>query len=225
MKILVIEDDEKISQFICVGLQREGHAVDIATTGPEGAALLSANRYDAVVLDVMLPGANGLDILRDARRRGDATPVLVLSAKGELDDRVHGLDAGADDYMPKPFAFSELYARIHAITRRASGAQSETRLAAGDVTLDLLSRTCTRGDRKIELQPREFTLLELLLRNANRPLDKTTIQERIWGLGIEPQTNIVDVLVCKLRTKIDSGFDLKHIQTIRGVGYVFRPEV
>ena len=224
MKILVIEDDEKIAQFICVGLQREGHTVDVATTGTEGAGLLAGNRYDAAVLDIMLPGVGGLDILRDARRRGDATPVLVLSAKGELDDRVLGLEAGADDYMPKPFAFSELYARIHAITRRASVAQPETRLSAGDVTLDLLTRTCTREGRKIELQPREFTLLELLLRNVNHPLDKTTIQERIWGLGIEPQTNIVDVLVCKLRTKIDSGFELKRIQTIRGVGYVFRSE-
>ncbi|MBO4288131.1 MAG: response regulator transcription factor [Kiritimatiellae bacterium] len=224
MKILVIEDDEKIAQFICVGLQREGHTVDVATTGTEGAGLLAGNRYDAAVLDIMLPGVGGLDILRDARRRGDATPVLVLSAKGELDDRVLGLEAGADDYMPKPFAFSELYARIHAITRRASVAQTETRLSAGDVTLDLLTRTCTREGRKIELQPREFTLLELLLRNVNHPLDKTTIQERIWGLGIEPQTNIVDVLVCKLRTKIDSGFELKRIQTIRGVGYVFRSE-
>ncbi|MBP5509687.1 MAG: response regulator transcription factor [Kiritimatiellae bacterium] len=224
MKILVIEDDEKIAQFICVGLQREGHTVDIATTGTEGADLLAGNRYDAAVLDIMLPGVSGLDILRNARRRGDATPVLVLSAKGELDDRVRGLEAGADDYMPKPFAFSELYARIHAITRRASGAQTETRLTAGDVTLDLLTRTCTRDGRKIELQPREFTLLELLLRNVNHPLDKTTIQERIWGLGIEPQTNIVDVLVCKLRNKIDSGFESKRIQTIRGVGYVFRSE-
>lgn len=224
MRILVIEDDEKIARFICVGLQREGHAVDIATTGTEGVDLLAQNSYDAAVLDIMLPGMGGLDILRTARRRGDATPVLVLSAKGELDDRVRGLDAGADDYMAKPFAFSELCARLHAITRRASGAQTETRLSAGGVTLDLLTRTCARDGRKIELQPREFTLLELLLRNVDHPLDKATIQERIWGLGIEPQTNIVDVLVCKLRTKIDSGFESKRIQTIRGVGYVFRSE-
>ncbi len=226
MRILVIEDDEKIQAFISKGLRQDGHTVDTAGTGSEGLALWEASRYDAVVLDIMLPERSGLSVLKHMRNTGDATPVLVLSAKSAVDDRVAGLECGADDYMVKPFSFSELAARIQAITRRTqptpTKGKSATELTIGDVTLDLLRRTVIRSDKKIDLQPREFALLELMMRNPNRPLTKTLILERIWDYSFDPQTNIVDVLVCRLRNKLDSGFEQKLIQTMRGVGYVFR---
>jgi len=228
MRILVIEDDEKIQAFVSKGLRQDGHTVDTASTGTEGLGLWSANRYDAVVLDIMLPEKSGLAILKHMRNTGDLTPVLVLSAKIAVDDRVSGLESGADDYMTKPFSFSELAARLHAITRRTQPAQQKgknaTALNVCDVSLDLLRRSVIRGDKKIELQPREFALLELLMRNPNRPLTKTLILERIWDYSFDPQTNIVDVLVCRLRNKIDAGFTKKLIQTMRGVGYVFRSD-
>lgn len=226
MRVLVIEDDEKIQAFISKGLRQDGHTVDTAGTGNDGLALWEAARYDAVVLDIMLPERSGISILKHMRNAGDMTPVLVLSAKGAVDDRVSGLESGADDYMTKPFSFSELAARIHAITRRTqtppAKGKSATTLTLSDVTLDLLRRTVIRQDKKIDLQPREFALLELLMRNPNRPLTKTLILERIWDYSFDPQTNIVDVLVCRLRNKVDAGFDKKLIQTMRGVGYVFR---
>jgi two-component system OmpR family response regulator len=227
MRILVIEDDDKIQAFISKGLRQDGHTVDASASGDEGLALWESTRYDAVVLDVMLPGKSGLAVLKHMRNTGDQTPVLILSAKSAVDDRVTGLECGADDYMTKPFSFSELAARIHAITRRtqssiAKSGKNATVLSSCDVTLDLLRRTVTRGDKKIELQPREFALLELLMRNVNRPLTKTLILERIWDYSFDPQTNIVDVLVCRLRNKLDSEFETKLIQTMRGVGYVFR---
>ena len=226
MRVLVIEDDEKIQAFISKGLRQDGHTVDTAGTGNDGLALWEAARYDAVVLDIMLPERSGISILKHMRNAGDMTPVLVLSAKGAVDDRVSGLECGADDYMTKPFSFSELAARIHAITRRTqtppAKGKSATTLTLSDVTLDLLRRTVIRQDKKIDLQPREFALLELLMRNPNRPLTKTLILERIWDYSFDPQTNIVDVLVCRLRNKVDAGFDKKLIQTMRGVGYVFR---
>ncbi len=226
MRVLVIEDDEKIQAFVSKGLRQDGHTVDTAGNGTEGQLLWEGSRYDAVVLDLMLPERSGLAVLKHMRNTGDLTPVLVLSAKNAVDDRVSGLECGADDYMVKPFSFSEVTARLHAITRRTQTAQpkggSATSLTICDVTLDLLRRTAVRGDKKIDLQPREFALLELLMRNPNRPLTKTLILERIWDYSFDPQTNIVDVLVCRLRTKIDSGFEKKLIQTMRGVGYVFR---
>jgi two-component system OmpR family response regulator len=226
MRVLVIEDDDKIQAFVSKGLRQDGHTVDTAGSGSDGLALWEANRYDAVVLDLMLPERSGTSILKHMRNINDQTPVLVLSAKSAVDDRVAGLECGADDYMTKPFSFSELSARINAITRRTQSAQpkgkSATSLTICDVTLDLLRRSVIRSDKKIELQPREFALLELLMRNPNRPLTKTLILERIWDYSFDPQTNIVDVLVCRLRTKFDAGFDKKLIQTIRGVGYVFR---
>ena len=226
MRILVIEDDNKIQAFVSKGLRQDGHTVDTSSAGNEGLALWEANQYDAVVLDIMLPEKSGIAILKHMRNTGDMTPVLVLSAKSAVDDRVIGLECGADDYMAKPFSFSELAARIHAITRRTQTSQSKgksaTVLTVCDVTLDLLRRSVIRGTKKIELQPREFALLELLMRNSNRPLTKTLILERIWDYSFDPQTNIVDVLVCRLRNKLDSGFDTKLIQTMRGVGYVFR---
>jgi len=226
MRVLVIEDDDKIQAFVSKGLRQDGHTADTAGTGVEGLALWEANRYDAVVLDIMLPEKSGLSILRHMRNKGDQTPVLVLSAKSAVDDRVAGLQGGADDYMAKPFSFSELSARLNAITRRSQAAQprgkSATSLTMCDVTLDLLKRSVIRSDKKIELQPREFALLELLMRNPNRPLTKALILERIWDYSFDPQTNIVDVLVCRLRNKLDADFDTKLIQTLRGVGYVFR---
>ena len=229
MRILVIEDDKKIQEFVSRGLRQEGHTVEAASTGPEGRAAWEAHRYDAVILDIMLPGTDGLTVLKHMRNTGDQTPVLVLSAKADVDDRVSGLQSGADDYLIKPFSFTELSARLQAITRRTpptpqKGGKNATLLTVGDLHVDLLRRAVTRGDKKIDLQPREFALLDLLMRNPNRPLTKTLILERIWDYGFDPQTNIVDVLVCRLRNKLDTGFDTKLIQTLRGVGYVFRTE-
>lgn len=228
MRILVIEDDEKIQAFVSKGLRQEGHTVDTAESGIEGRTLWETNHYDAVVLDIMLPQLNGLLLLKKMRNRGDITPVLVLSAKSDVDDRVTGLESGADDYMIKPFSFSELSARIHAVTRRIQAPSTQgknvTLLQACGVSIDLLRRTVVRENKKIELQPREFALLELLMRNPNRPLTKTLILERIWDYSFDPQTNIVDVLVCRLRNKIDADFSRKLIQTMRGVGYVFRTD-
>ncbi len=228
MRVLVIEDDEKIQAFISKGLRQDGHTVDTASTGPEGRTFWEASRYDAVVLDIMLPELNGIALLKQMRKKGDQTPVLVLSAKVDVNDRVSGLESGADDYMIKPFSFSELSARLNAITRRtqtpAPKGKNATTLILCDVNVDLLRRTVVRGDKKIELQPREFALLELLMRNPNRPLTKTLILERIWDYSFDPQTNIVDVLICRLRNKLDAGFSKKLIQTMRGVGYVFRAD-
>ncbi|MDD4102349.1 MAG: response regulator transcription factor [Kiritimatiellae bacterium] len=226
MRILLIEDDDKIQSFVSKGFLHERYTVDIASSGNEGLELWHKHRYDAVVLDIMLPGINGINLLKQMRKSGDATPVLILSAKATVDDRVVGLDSGADDYLIKPFSFSELSARIHAITRRRTPTQQKgknaTNLCVCDVKIDLLRRTVFRGENKIELQPREFALLELMMRNPNRPLTKTLILERIWDYNFDPQTNIVDVLVCRLRNKLDADYDNKLIQTMRGVGYVFR---
>jgi DNA-binding response OmpR family regulator len=228
MRVLVIEDDKKIQAFISRGLRQEGHTVETASTGTEGRAFWQAHRYDAVVLDIMLPEIDGLTVLKQMRNSGDLTPVLVLSAKNAVGDRVSGLQSGADDYLIKPFAFSELSARLNAITRRTATApqkgKTATTISVGDLHVDLLRRTVVRGDKKIDLQPREFALLDLLMRNPDRPLTKALILERIWNLDIDPQTNIVDVLVCRLRNKIDADFDKKLIQTLRGVGYVFRTD-
>ncbi|MFO7938063.1 MAG: response regulator transcription factor [Kiritimatiellia bacterium] len=226
MRILVVEDDPKIQSFISQGLRHEGHTVIPASTGAEGCKRWESESFHAVVLDLMLPERSGLDVLRYMRNAGDTTPVLVLSAKVAVDDRVSGLKSGADDYMTKPFSFSELSARIAAITRRSPEPGDEnsqsTTLKLADVSLDLLKRRVIRGTQKIELQPREFTLLELLMRNPNRPLTKQFILEKIWNCSVDPQTNVVDVLICRLRNKIDSDFDRKLIKTMRGVGYVFQ---
>lgn len=221
MRILVIEDDEKIASVLRRGFESEGHSVEVAQDGAQGGVLWTEGEFDAIVLDRMLPDADGLNLLREARfQRSDNTPVVVLSAKGEVDDRINGLELGADDYLAKPFSFSELLARIQAVVRRVP-AREELRISSCGVTLHLVRRTCTRGKKKIELLPREFALLELLMRNHGRPLTKSLILERIWNMTFDPQTNVVDVLVCKLRAKLDSGFDKKLIWTVRGIGYVF----
>ncbi len=220
MRILVIEDDNKIASFVVNGLRQSGFAVDRSADGHDGLARAQAIPYDAVVLDLMLPKLDGLAVLKELRGAGIRAPVLILSAKASVDDRVRGLQAGGDDYLPKPFAFSELLARVQALIRRSSQASESTRLAVGDLTLELLTREVRRGGEKIELQPREFALLEYLMRNPNRPVTKTMILEHIFDYSFDPQTNVVDVLVHRLRGKLGRGKEIIH--TIRGVGYVLK---
>lgn len=222
MRVLVVEDDQKIASFVRRGLQEAGFAVDRAADGEEGLGLAVTESYDAAVVDLMLPRLDGLSLIEELRRRKINIPVLILSAKRSVDDRVQGLQRGGDDYLTKPFAFEELVARVQALIRRANGVVEPTCLIAGDLSMDLLSREITRGDAHIELQPREFALLEYLMRNPGRVLSKTMILEHVWDYHFDPQTNVVDVLVCRLRNKIDRDGKEKRIQTIRGVGYVLR---
>jgi len=221
MRILVVEDDKKIASFVVNGLKQSGYAVDHSSDGEDGLFRAQTIPYDAAVVDLMLPKLDGLGLIQQARAHGVRTPVLILSAKASVDDRVKGLQAGGDDYLTKPFAFSELLARIQALIRRATQTPEPTRLVVGDLTLDLLTREVKRGADKIELQPREFALLEYLMRHANRPVTKTRILEHIFDYSFDPQTNVVDVLVHRLRSKVDK--DRAMLHTIRGVGYVLRP--
>jgi two-component system OmpR family response regulator len=223
MRVLVIEDDSKIATFVVNGLKQNGFAVDHAADGEQGFALAGVVSYDTIVLDLMLPRLDGLSLLRQLREKKVLAPVLILSAKAGVDDRVKGLQAGGDDYLTKPFAFSELLARVQALIRRASHTTEPTRLSAGDLTLDLLTREVMRSGQKIELQAREFALLELLLRHPGRAVTKTMTLEHLWDYSFDPQTNVVDVLVHRLRAKVDKDFPVKLIQTIRGVGYVLKP--
>lgn len=222
MRVLVVEDDAKIAGFIAKGLAEAGFAVDQAADGEDGLHLALTEPYDVAVIDLMLPKLDGLSLIEDLRRQRVQTPVIILSARRSVDDRVKGLQTGGDDYLTKPFAFAELLARVQALIRRGSGSAHPSRLKVGDLVLDLLSREVTRGGEKIELQPREFALLEYLMRQANRVVSKTMILEHIWDYSFDPQTNVVDVLVCRLRTKVDRDFDAKMIHTIRGVGYVLK---
>lgn len=224
MRVLIVEDDSKIASFVVNGLKQSGFAVDHSPDGEQGLFLAQANPYDAAVIDVMVPQLDGLSLVRQMRANKLKTPVIILSAKATVEDRVRGLQAGADDYLTKPFAFSELLARVQALIRRSTGAAEPTRLTAGDLTLDLLSREVTRAGRKIELQAREFSLLEYLMRHAGRVVTKTMILEHIWDYSFDPQTNVVDVLVHRLRSKVDKDFPRKLIQTLRGVGYVLKPD-
>jgi two-component system OmpR family response regulator len=221
MRILVIEDDPKIASFIVNGLKQSGFAVDQSTDGEDGLARAQTISYDAAVVDIMLPKLDGLSLIRELRGKNIRTPVLILSAKASVDDRVRGLQAGGDDYLTKPFAFSELLARVQALIRRATQTPEPTRLVVGDLTMDLLKREVHRAEEKIELQPREFALLEYLMRHSGRPVTKTMILEHIFDYSFDPQTNVVDVLVHRLRSKVDKGRAMIH--TIRGVGYVLRP--
>jgi two-component system OmpR family response regulator len=223
MRVLVVEDDSKIASFVVNGLKQNGFAADHASDGESGLAMAHAISYDAAVLDIMLPKLDGLSLLRQLRHDKILTPVLILSARARVDDRVKGLQAGGDDYLTKPFAFSELLARVQALIRRASQSAEPSKLSAGDLTLDLLTREVTRAGQKIELQSREFALLELLLRHPGRAVTKTMILEQLWDYSFDPQTNVVDVLVHRLRAKVDKDFPVKLIHTIRGVGYVLKP--
>ncbi len=220
MRILVVEDDSKIASFIAKGLKQAGYAVDRCADGEEALALAETTSYDAAVVDVMLPKLDGLSFIQRLRSRKIRTPVIILSAKASLDDRIKGLQAGGDDYLTKPFAFSELTARLHALIRRATQTAEPTRLTAGDLTLDLLSRAVTRGGQQVELQTREFALLEYLMRHAGRTVTKTMILEHIFDYSFDPQTNVVDVLMHRLRAKMDP--DKTRLHTIRGVGYVLK---
>lgn len=221
MRLLVVEDDPKIAAFVAQGLRQAGHAVDHCPRGDEAMTQAAVAPYDAAVVDVMLPGLDGIRLVQHWRREGIRMPVLFLSARGSVDDRVRGLQAGGDDYMVKPFAFTELLARIQALLRRSAPTAEATRLACGDIAVDLLTREVTLGNERVELQPREYSLLEYLLRNAGRPVSKTMILEHVWDFAFDPQTNVVDVLVHRLRSKIDP--DKTRLHTLRGVGYVLKP--
>jgi DNA-binding response OmpR family regulator len=222
MRALLIEDDETIAQFVAQGLREAGFAVDRAAEGEAGLQMALEHPYDVAIVDLMLPRRDGLSVIDELRRRGRATPVLILSARRAVDDRVRGLQAGGDDYLTKPFAFAELLARVQALVRRATRASEPTTLTVGDLTLDLLSRKVTRAGVALDLRPREFSLLEYLMRNPGRVVSKTMILSHVWEYSFDPQTNVVDVLVSRLRDKIDRPFDTKRLQTVRGIGYVLR---
>ncbi len=222
MRALVIEDDPAIAEFVGRGLREAGFAVDPFGDGNVGLEAALGQPYDVAIVDLMLPGRDGLSIIDALRRRGVTTPVLILSARRSVDDRVRGLQAGGDDYLTKPFAFAELLARVQALVRRASRTPEPTTLTVGELTLDLLSRRVTRGATLLDLRPREFALLEYLMRNAGKVVSKTMILSHVWDYNFDPQTNIVDVLVSRLRDKIDRPFGNKLLHTVRGVGYVLR---
>jgi len=225
MRFLLIEDDEKIGSFIAKGLGQEGHLAEWTRNGDDGLVFAQTERFDAVIVDIMLPGRDGIAVIRELRERRNRVPIIVLSAKTNVEDRIKGLSAGADDYLTKPFSFAELLARLHALVRRSTGASEEARvLSCEDLSLDLESRRVVRGGQTIDLQAREFALLVYFLRNVGRVLSKTMILERIWGYSFDPQTNVVDVLVSRLRRKVDRDFPVKLIHTLRGVGYVLRKE-
>jgi DNA-binding response OmpR family regulator len=219
MRILVVEDDKKIASFVVNGLKQSGFAVDHCADGEEGLIMAQSTAYDAAVLDIMLPKLDGLSLVRELRAKAIRTPVIFLSAKASVEDRVKGLQSGGDDYLTKPFSFAELLARIQALIRRNTHASEPTRLTVGDLSLDLLTREVHRAGQNIELQTREFALLEYLMRNAGRVVTKTMILEHIWDYSFDPQTNVVDVLVHRLRSKLDKDFEVKLLHTHRGVGY------
>ena len=222
MRVLVAEDDQVIADFVSQGLREAGYAVDVAATGSEALRRAQEGGYDAAVMDVMLPELDGLSVIEQLRAKKNQMPVLILSARHTVDDRVKGLQAGGDDYLTKPFAFAELLARLQALLRRSAGASEPTRLSVGDLTLDLLSRRVERAGQPLELRPREFALLEYLMRHPGRVLSKTMILSHVWGYSFDPGTNVVDVLVSRLRDKVDEAFDTKVIHTVRGAGYVLK---
>jgi len=222
MRILVIEDDREATSWLVKGLSESGHVADLAGDGEEGLGLALDGSYDALIVDRMLPRLDGLSVIRKVREAGLATPVLILSALGDVDERVKGLRAGGDDYLAKPYSFLELLARVEGLGRRVAGAPQETRLKAADLEIDLLTRTVTRQGKPIALQPREFKLLEYLVRNAGHVVTRTMLLEHVWDYHFDPQTNVIDVHVSRLRAKIDRGFEEPILQTVRGSGYMVR---
>lgn len=223
MRVLVIEDDAEVARHVAKGLRESGHVVEHADNGRDGLFLAAGESFDVIVVDRMLPGGvDGLGIIEALRRTGNETPVLILSALGEIDDRVKGLKAGSDDYLTKPFAFAELLARIEALHRRARSAAVETMLTVADLEMDLLSRSVRRAGREIDLQPREFQLLEFLMRHAGQVVTRTMLLEGVWDYHFDPQTNVIDVHISRLRQKIDKGFDRPLLHTVRNAGYVLR---
>ena len=223
MRILVVEDDKKTASFVRKALRSEGFAVDVCHDGHDGLHLAETTPYDALVLDIMLPGRDGLSVLRQLRDRRNAVPVLLLSARGDVNERVEGLDAGADDYLPKPFVLAELVARVRAMGRRGGDARAAV-LQVADLSLDTVTRVARRGDTLIELTAREYRLLEFLMRTPGRICGRMSILEKVWDYDFDPGTNLVDVYVRRLREKVDTGFGPPLIHTVRGVGYVMRPE-
>ena len=222
MKILLVEDDTSISRFIAKGLKEKGYVVDVSHDGEEGLHLILNQSYDLVILDILLPGINGYEILKAIRDRKVGTPVICLTAKGEQEDIVRGLDLGADDYLVKPFSFAELHARMVAVLRRGQKEKDITRFAIGDLKLDLISRTVSRNEKTIELSAKEFLLLEYLMRNAGQILTRTMILEQVWGYNFDTSSNIIDVHINHLRGKIDTDFQTKLIHTVKGIGYVIK---
>lgn len=222
MRILLVEDDQKIALFIIKGLKAEGFAVDHAANGEDGLHLALTEPYDAAVIDIMLPKLDGLALIERMRQAKNKIPVIILSAKDTVDDRVAGLQTGGDDYLTKPFAFSELLARIQALIRRSTDQDEPTRLVVGDVSMNLITREVVRSEKTIDLQPLEFSLLEYLMRNAGRVVSKTMIMERVWDYNFDPQTNVVEARICRLRDKIDKNFEIQLIHTVRGLGYVLK---
>ena len=221
MKVLIIEDDAAVAEYIRNGLRESGHAADIALNGKDGLFLATTENYDVLIVDRMLPGLDGLTIIKTLRGAGNMTPALILSALGEVDDRVKGLRSGGDDYLVKPFAFTELLARVEVVQKRtANAAQGETKLTAGDLEIDLLSHKVKRGGTAIDIQSREFRLLEYLVRNKGRVVTRTMLLENVWDYHFDPQTNVIDVHISRLRRKIDRNSDTPLIKTVRGAGYM-----
>jgi len=222
MRALVVEDDEELGRYLEKGLREHGYVVDLVADGKEALFLATTEPYDVMVMDRMLPGLDGLSVLRTLRASGNLVPVLILSALADVDDRVEGLRAGGDDYLTKPFSFSELTARLEALMRRPRASAEITNLAVGDMEMDLLSREVCRGGVTIELQPREFQLLEYLMRHAGQVVTRTMLLENVWGYHFDPQTNVIDVHISRLRAKIDRDFDVPLLHTVRGAGYCLR---
>jgi len=224
MRILLVEDDSLIASFVSKGLREAGFAVAHAANGEDGFLLATREIFDVMIVDLMLPRMDGLTLIENLRRQNIQSPVIILSAKRSVDDRVKGLQRGGDDYLTKPFAFSELLARVQALLRRTSNAAEVSKLSIGGLHMDLLTRKVVRDGRPIDLQPREFALLEYLMRNADKVVSKTMIMEHVWDYNFDPQTNVVEARICRLREKVDADSDTKLIHTIRGVGYVLRQE-
>ena len=222
MRVLLVEDDLKLASFIVKGLKEASFAVDHSVDGEDGLHMALSEPYDAAIVDIMLPKLDGLSLIDELRRRKNATPLIILSAKRSVDDRIKGLQTGSDDYLVKPFAFSELLARVQALMRRSSRSNSPVEIKVADLALNLVTRKVLRADREIDLQPLEFSLLEYLMRNSGRVVSKTMIMEHVWDYNFNPQTNVVEARICYLRDKIDKDFDAKLIHTVRGVGYVLK---
>ena len=222
MRVLVIEDDRETAQFLQKSLKESGHSADTAGDGETGLAMAQGGAYDILIVDRMLPRLDGLSVVKTLRSEGSRTPVLILSALGDVDDRVKGLRAGGDDYLTKPYAYTELLARIEALARRATPEEQETRYAVGDLVLDRLAHRVTRAGEPIQLQPREYRLLEYLMKNAGQVVTRTMLLENVWDYHFDPQTNVIDVHVSRLRSKIDKGFDKPLLHTVRGAGYMVR---
>nr|WP_319493550.1 response regulator transcription factor [uncultured Desulfobacter sp.] len=224
MRLLLVEDDEKIAGFVEKGLKSSGFAVDVARTGLDGLDMALGADFDTLIIDIMLPGMDGFALIEKLRAKGKNTPIIVLSARGRVGDRIKGLEAGADDYLTKPFSFSELLARVQALIRRAGNSTEPVSLSYGDLSVDIVKRQVKRGDDVIELQPLEFSLLEYLVRNRERVVSKTMIMEHVWNYNFDPMTNVVEARICRLRDKIDKGYASKLIHTVRGAGYVLKAE-